>query len=83
MPNTVGRSRCHTDCDGVLLERVHVGDLVNDGNEKVKTRRECRVVAPEALNHVRFLLGDDNEPLQAVRAREWGGARRTPSPCVP
>ena len=44
--------------DGLLLEGVLVGDLVEEGNENVEAGVEGAAVFAEALDYVRRLLGD-------------------------
>ena len=47
------------DGDGLLLERVHVGDAVDPGDEQVDPGAERLDVLAEPLHHERVLLRDD------------------------
>lgn len=55
----LGDSGLVGDGDGFLLERVHVGDAVDEGDEPVDPGVERLEVLAEALNHEGLLLRYD------------------------
>ncbi len=65
------------DGDGLLLERVDVGDAVDEGDEHVDPGAERLDVLAEPLHHERLLLRHDAHPPVHRRAQRLVPATTT------
>lgn len=55
----LGHAGLAVDIDGFFLERMFVGNAINEGNQQVKARVQCLGVFAEALDHIGITLRHD------------------------